>query len=113
MSVCSKLEGNYMALDMYCYDKSHGLVQGRSELGGMLKGQATGNRVPEEFEALVRPHVDSYNYFIGEGMHVVVENLDPIEVRSQQRVQTAPPDSARLLLTISMRQWWAVRHLSG
>ena len=48
----------------------------------MLKGQATGPTVPEEFQALVRPHVESFDYFIGEGMHVVVEGLDPIEVSS-------------------------------
>ena len=46
----------------------------------MLKAQATGQQVPEEFTALVRPHVDSYDYFIGDGMHIVVESLDPIEV---------------------------------
>ena len=46
----------------------------------MLKAQASGNRVPEEFEALVRPHIDSYDYFIGDGMHVVVESIEPLEV---------------------------------
>jgi len=48
----------------------------------MFKGQATGHNVPEEFQALVRPHVESYDYFIGEGMHVVVEGLEPIEVHA-------------------------------
>ena len=46
----------------------------------MIKAQASGNRVPEEFEALVRPHIDSYDYFIGDGMHVVVESIEPLEV---------------------------------
>lgn len=46
----------------------------------MLKGQASGQRVPEEFEALVRPHVDSFDYFIGDGMQTVVERVESIEV---------------------------------
>lgn len=46
----------------------------------MLKAQASGQHVPEEFEALVRPHVESFDYFIGDGMHAVVENTEPIEV---------------------------------
>ena len=47
----------------------------------MLKGQATGQYVPREFEGLTLPHVDSYDYFIGEGMQRVVEGLEPMEVR--------------------------------
>lgn len=31
-------------------------------------------------EALVRPHIDSFDYFIGEGLQNVVELLKPVEV---------------------------------
>ena len=53
----------------------------------MLKGQASGQHVPEEFEALTLPHIDSYDYFIGEGMQRVVEHLEPIEVQWQLKSQ--------------------------
>lgn len=46
----------------------------------MLKGQATGDRTPERFQELVRPHLESYDYFITEGMHLVLERLEPLEV---------------------------------
>lgn len=55
----------------------------------MLKGQAHGQNVPEEFEGLVRPHVASFDYFIGDGMHAVVENCDPIEVSSLAKDETS------------------------
>lgn len=46
----------------------------------MLKGQVSGDRVPPEFEALVQPHIESYDYFINEGMQLIVEQLEPVEV---------------------------------
>lgn len=46
----------------------------------MLKGQAKGPRTPERFQELVRPHIESYDYFITEGIQVVLEKLEPIEV---------------------------------
>ncbi len=31
---------------------------------------------------LLQPHVDSFDYFLGEGMHHVIENMDGIEVEN-------------------------------
>ena len=45
----------------------------------MFKGQVSGPNVPQEFEALVEPHIDSFDHFLGEGMQLVVESLEPIE----------------------------------
>ena len=45
----------------------------------MFKGQASGPDVPQEFEALVQPHIDSFDHFLGEGMQLVVESLESIE----------------------------------
>ena len=39
--------------------------------------------VPKELEALVQPHIESFDYFVGEGLHKVVEGIEPIEVRSK------------------------------
>jgi DNA-directed RNA polymerase beta subunit len=35
---------------------------------------------PRSLEELVRPHIDSFDHFIGEGLQSVVENLKPVEV---------------------------------
>ena len=35
---------------------------------------------PKSLDELVRPHVDSFDYFINEGLHTVVSLLKPIEV---------------------------------
>lgn len=36
---------------------------------------------PKTLESLAQPHVDSFDYFLGEGMDQVIRNLEPIEVR--------------------------------
>jgi hypothetical protein len=46
----------------------------------MQAGLVQGECVPVEYEQLVQPHVDSYNYFLGEGMQRLLESLEPIEV---------------------------------
>ena len=57
----------------------------------MMSGQARGPQVPEEFEALVAPHVDSFDYFLGEGLQLMVASLKPVEVRFLlQCVRCAP-----------------------
>lgn len=75
----------------------------------MLKGQVSGPKVPEEYEKLVAPHVASYDYFLGEGMQMVVNSLPPIEVRivsqyCQYRYSNAPHSVA----TTSIK--WAALH---
>ena len=35
---------------------------------------------PRSLEELVRPHIDSFDYFIGEGLQNIVELLKPAEV---------------------------------
>ena len=41
---------------------------------------------PKSLDELVRPHVDSFDYFINEGLHTVVSLLKPIEVVTAKRV---------------------------
>lgn len=42
---------------------------------------AQDNTVPESFVELARPHVDSFDYFLEEGLQQIVEHLEPAEVR--------------------------------
>ncbi len=37
-------------------------------------------QVPEEYQRLVEPHVASFDYFLGEGIDLVVNSLEPVEV---------------------------------
>lgn len=46
----------------------------------MQQGLAAGEAVPPEFVDLVKPHVQSFDYFLGDGLNRVVELLEPIEV---------------------------------
>lgn len=50
----------------------------------MQAGLAAGEAVPPEFVDLVKPHVQSFDYFLGEGLTRVVELLEPIEVLLQR-----------------------------
>jgi hypothetical protein len=47
----------------------------------MLRGQAQAEHVPEALQQLVAPHVDSFNYFVGEGLAQVVQHLPAAEVQ--------------------------------
>jgi hypothetical protein len=40
-----------------------------------------GEVVPEILENLAQPHIDSFDFFLGEGLEQVIEHLDGIEVR--------------------------------
>jgi len=42
------------------------------------------NKSPRSLEELVRPHIDSFDYFLGEGLQNVVELLKPVEVRDRR-----------------------------
>lgn len=49
----------------------------------MLKGQVPGSQgtqVPETLQQLVAPHIESFDYFLGEGLQEVVRRLPPVEV---------------------------------
>lgn len=39
-----------------------------------------GNLVPRALEDLAQPHVESFDYFIGDGLGHLVENMRPVEV---------------------------------
>lgn len=54
----------------------------------MQAGLAAGEAVPAEFVDLVKPHVQSFDYFLGDGLTRVVELLEPIEVTSAPQVIT-------------------------
>jgi DNA-directed RNA polymerase I subunit RPA2 len=41
-----------------------------------------GEVVPPEYTALVQPHVDSFDYFVDEGMDMAVSCMEPIEVHT-------------------------------
>lgn len=40
----------------------------------------TGNIVPRALEDLAQPHVESFDYFIGDGLGYLMENMRPVEV---------------------------------
>ena len=44
---------------------------------GMLEGP-----VPAALEKLVAPHIESFDFFLGDGMLQVVQGLEPVEVRT-------------------------------
>lgn len=46
----------------------------------MQKGTVQGRDTPQELLDLVQPHIESFDYFLDEGVKRVVENVDPIEV---------------------------------
>ena len=56
----------------------------------MQRGMASGHAVPQEYEHLVQPHVDSFDFFLEEGLQLVVENLEPIEVSNSIRCLQTP-----------------------
>ena len=37
-------------------------------------------QAPESLDTLVRPHVDSFDNFLGEGLQTLVDLLEPVEV---------------------------------
>ena len=75
---------------------------------------AATSMVPAELQALVAPHIDSYNYFIGEGLQEVVQRLDPIEVITHAlplavrtaRTTYAPPPARRSTLRGGCSRDW-------
>lgn len=44
------------------------------------EGFVVGEEVPAVYTALVQPHVDSFDYFVGEGMELAVASMEPLEV---------------------------------
>jgi len=46
------------------------------------QAQAQGDAVPQSLENLAQPHIDSFDYFLGEGMDQVIQLLDGVEVLS-------------------------------
>ena len=46
----------------------------------MVKMLNSKEEAPESLDELVRPHVESFDYFLGEGLQTVVDLLDPMEV---------------------------------
>ena len=45
------------------------------------RGRVEGNQVPERYHDIVRPHVESFDYFLGEGISTVLQNVQPTRVR--------------------------------
>jgi hypothetical protein len=46
----------------------------------MQAGLAAGEAVPSALADLVRPHIDSYDWFVTDGIRAVVDFLEPVEV---------------------------------
>lgn len=43
---------------------------------------AQGPPVPSALQGLVSPHIDSFNYFVSQGLQEVVQRLEPVEIQS-------------------------------
>jgi len=48
--------------------------------GRSVMPAAPAGYVPEALEALTAPHIDSFDYFLSDGLRLVVQGLAPIEV---------------------------------
>lgn len=78
----------------------------------MQKGSVQGLETPSELLDLVQPHIESYDYFLGEGIQRVVEHIDPIEVsleagycaRRNNEVSHWLPSTASGLLSLDLLQ---------
>ena len=46
--------------------------------------------VPRSLEDLAQPHIESFDYFIGEGLKNLVENMRPVEVRASLHIRMLP-----------------------
>lgn len=44
------------------------------------RSQADGDYVPKALEDLAQPHIDSFDYFLGDGLDHVVELMQGVEV---------------------------------
>ena len=53
--------------------------------------------VPEALEALTAPHIDSFDYFLSDGLRLVVQGLAPIEACSPLPLPPTPPLSSSFL----------------
>eukprot|EP00955_Chlamydomonas_euryale_P113640 366228-Chlamydomonas_euryale.AAC.32 len=49
----------------------------------MNAGLVSGQDVPPEYVALVQPHVDSFDYFLQDGMQLAVDSMEPLEVSTR------------------------------
>jgi hypothetical protein len=49
----------------------------------MVALEEQSDQVPRSLQELVRPHVDSFDHFLSEGLQSVVELLKPVEVHIQ------------------------------
>ena len=47
---------------------------------GAKRSHTEDDRVPAEFEEIARPHVESFDWFLSEGIHNVVSLLEPLVV---------------------------------
>lgn len=46
------------------------------------RARGDGGKVPAEFEELVKPHVASFDYFLGEGLQALVQSVKPVMLES-------------------------------
>lgn len=49
------------------------------------------DEIPRSLQELVRPHIDSFDYFLGDGLLALVEQLKPVEVRREPAPRTSLP----------------------
>jgi DNA-directed RNA polymerase beta subunit len=40
-------------------------------------------KAQQKMSFLVSPHIESFNFFLGEGIQRAVENIDPIEIETE------------------------------
>ena len=62
--------------------------------------------VPAALEELVRPHIDSFDYFISEGLERVLQELHPVEVRAKAN------SAARVLMNLHVSSCLCVLDLA-
>ena len=48
----------------------------------LTRGEVVGTEVPAVYHDLVRPHIESFDYFLGDGMCKAIDELEPVRVRT-------------------------------
>ena len=66
-----------------------------------LSTMAQGEAVPRALEDLAQPHIDSFDYFLDEGMQQVIDNLEGIEVCACQ-LHATPKTQPACLCTVGL-----------
>ena len=79
----------------------------------LCRALVQGEQVHEAYRELVRPHVDSFDYFVRTGIRTAVSAIEPLRVRAlSQCPMREPPVSQRYVMCLTPQQptFWLPRN---